>query len=293
VRVVNIGAVVANSFENQCERTAKKLQRLVDKGLLRPGRAALCVKYKGEERTASLSEDLRITLDDGQSTPVQSINQLRSTAFPSCTTSPWVAVYHAGFSLQQLQQVYESSPGYLATSASIQHGGDDAVDEHPEDEEPPLEEEWDVLDHVTDPALAPSDSAYKRTVAAARADTMNEFGIEEIHAALRDVITSADPLKADALNELLEAGVPVQVAHPGMDGRAPPGKEPLLVLAARQHDKPAYFETLVALACAGASFKAKGSGGETAAELLRARENGLMERVVAQARYINSGGAAE
>jgi len=293
VRVVNIGALVANSFENQCERTAKKLQLLVDKGLLRPGPAALCVKYKGEERTASLSDDLRITLDDEQSTPIQSINQLRSMAFPSSTTAPWMAVYHAGFSLQQLQQVVDSSQGYLASAASIEHGTDDAVDEYPEDEETPLEEEWDVSLRVTDPVLAPPDSAYKRTVAAARTRELNALGIDVIHAALRDVITSSDPLKAEALSDLLECGIPVQVAEPGVDGRAPPGKEPLLVLAARQHEKPAHFETLVALALANASFEAKNSDGETAAEMLNAQQPQMVQRIIKRALEIRSGAAAE
>ena len=116
---------------------------------------------------------------------------------------------------------------------------------------------------VTAAALTAPGYAYQQTLSAAIHDgSLAELDIQVVHTALRDAIESTDPTKAEALDYLLEYGAPVKCTE---------DEEPYAFLAARQHNKPAYFGTLVALACASASFEATNGAGESAASLLDAR----------------------
>ena len=93
----------------EAAKTIDELQPLVDHGLVHTGRAVFIVKCNGQElpTTASLSENMQITLDDGASTRIQSINQLKNEICAkhcmSNSTDAWKSVFHAGHSLHELQ----------------------------------------------------------------------------------------------------------------------------------------------------------------------------------------------
>eukprot|EP00966_Prymnesium_polylepis_P076816 1780382-Prymnesium_polylepis.1 len=78
-----LASAYANPYEVHASKTAEKLRPLVDAGHLYPGPAALIIKCKGQAlpTTATLDVDLRITIDDGQSTPIKSINELKSFVY--------------------------------------------------------------------------------------------------------------------------------------------------------------------------------------------------------------------
>ena len=275
-------AMYANSYEVQASKTADKLRPLVDAGHLRPGPAALIVKCKGQglPTSATLSADLRITLDDDQSTPIKSVNELKSFVYSmhgvQGSTNPWMTVFHGDYSLHELR-------AWLAADAAPRPPPAAPV---PVEEAPADEDDTGDSPEVTALTLTAPGCAYQQVLAALRQRTKHELEVDIVLSALRDVIVSADPVAGEALDRLFAHGAPK---------RCPEGEVPLTVLAARQPMHGAYVDVLVALACVHADFDEQDTNtGETASTILNTRgpPGFYLQYLRERAHAINSGADA-
>ena len=265
-----IRALAGNSFVKHTSETAAKLQPLVDSRLLATGHAVFSVKCNGQvlPTTASLSQNMIITIDDAESTPAQSISQLKALICSKHgvhnTTAPSMSVFHGRYSVHSLQTFHASGFDHRtkagAAAFAIARDGqmpDDDADDTPE---------------VTDPSLTSSGSAYQLAIAAIRMRTFRQFDNDLQHVAMRDIIASNDPAAPAAFGYLCSAGVPRL-------SRA--GEEPYAVLAARRHDHPSCRSLLVTLASWGYDFDTRSitAPRQTARSIIDARAPGTFDSI--------------
>ena len=264
----------ANSYAVHSAKTAAKLQPLADEGLLHPGRAAFVIKYKNTDMptTASLSAAMEITLDDDDTTKIQSLNELKKAVFykhgVNWGINPWKVIFHAGSSLHDLRAALgKLEEGVAPPAVECQHGE--------------LPDDTDDSPKVTDPTLTAPGCPYQQAIAAVYNGALAELDIAVLHAALRSVIASDDAATPEAIDYLFAAGAPLESL---------PGEEPFAVLAARRHEHPAYTEILIMLASADVDFDANSTTtGESAAGIVNARAPGLLKRVLKEAEERNTG----
>lgn len=142
-----------------------------------------------------------------------------------------------------------------------------------------MHDECDDSPVVTSDRLTAAESPYRRLINIVHTrDLMNE-DVTMMHAAIRDVILSNDPNAGEALEYLTEWGM----------SRASPNEESFVVLAARQHESPAYISMLVALAMVHCDFDDKDDKGESARHMIEKRAPGLVTRIMAEANAVNAG----
>lgn len=268
-------ASYANSYAVHSAKTAAKLQPLADEGLLHPGRAAFIIKYKNAflPTTASLSAAMEITLDDDDTTKIQSINELQKAVFykhgVNSGANPWKVIFHAGSSLHDRR----AALGKLEEGATPPAAVECQYGELPDD--------TGDSPKVTDPTLTAPGCPYQQALAAVYNDALAELDIAVLHTALRSVIASNDAATPEAIDYLFAAGAPLESL---------PGEEPFAVLAARRHEHPAYTEILIMLASADVDFDANSTTtGESAAGIVNARAPGLLKRVLKEAEERNTG----
>jgi len=251
-------------------KTIDKLQPLVDHRLVHTGRAVFTVKCNGQElpTTASLSENMQITIDDGAGKRIHSLNQLKNEicakhSVSDSTRCAWKSVFHAGYSLRELQV---AAGRMTDTDAQFVDADQSQANYASDDDDSPK---------VTDLALTHPASAYQEALAAIRDDTLPEFDNGKLHTALRDVVASDDEAAPDALDYLCAAGVP---RYPLL------GEESLAVLAALRHTHPRYKDMLVTLVSNGFDFNAtSNTTGQSAADIVNARAPGFFPLVKREA----------
>jgi hypothetical protein len=257
-----LGANACNSFVKRAAETADLLQPLVDKNLLAVGCAVFSVRCSGRvlPTTASLSESMMITLDDAESTPAQSISQLKALICSKHgvhnTTNPKKSVFFGEYSVHALEAAASRMDAdSAAAGAAVQPSATAAEDE---------DEDEDDYPGVTDSSLTAPGCAYQLARAAIRSRTFRQFDNNMLHTAMRDVLASNDPAMPDAFEHLCNVGVPRQSLT---------GDEPYSVLAARRHDHPKYRSLLVTLASYGYDFDTPSVSAphETAKSIIEAR----------------------
>lgn len=142
-----------------------------------------------------------------------------------------------------------------------------------------LNEECDDSPSVTSDLLVSHDCPYQQAIRIVQSRALTDDDICIMHAAIRDVIVSKDIHAGEALEYLTECGVT----------RALPNEESFVVLAASQHDAPAYIDMLVALAMVDCNFNDRDVHGVSAYEMIEKRAPGIVKRIIKEANEVNAG----